>query len=149
MKKLLGYMLTWTTYGSWLQGDKRGYVDDGQVIAGNTALKLANMNQQKSKTVKLSVYEKDLVRKAIIREGQILGQQIYSLAVCTNHVHIVLNHIEIPIEKVVSHYKNAVRLALKSNGFNGKLWTQGYDKRYCFNEKELNTKIDYVCKHNQ
>jgi hypothetical protein len=26
MKRIIGYMVTWTTYGSWLQGDKRGLV---------------------------------------------------------------------------------------------------------------------------
>jgi hypothetical protein len=29
MSKIIGYMVTWTTYGSWLPGDERGYVKDG------------------------------------------------------------------------------------------------------------------------
>jgi len=32
MSKLVGYMVTWTTYGSWLQGDKRGFVKDGKIF---------------------------------------------------------------------------------------------------------------------
>ena len=31
MAKTLGYMITWTTYGTWLQGDERGYVKDGNI----------------------------------------------------------------------------------------------------------------------
>jgi len=38
MSKTLGYMLTWTTYGTWLQGDERGYVKDGQVLRGDKKL---------------------------------------------------------------------------------------------------------------
>ncbi len=30
MVRMIGYMLTRTTYGMWLQGDKRGYVKDGE-----------------------------------------------------------------------------------------------------------------------
>jgi len=30
MARMIGYMLTRTTYGTWLQGDKRGYVKDGE-----------------------------------------------------------------------------------------------------------------------
>jgi len=30
MARMIGYMLTWTTYRTWLQGDKRGYVKDDE-----------------------------------------------------------------------------------------------------------------------
>jgi len=29
LRRLFGYMLTWTTYGTWVQGDRRGFVKDG------------------------------------------------------------------------------------------------------------------------
>jgi len=32
MREIIGCMITWTTYGSWLQGDKRGYVKDGKIL---------------------------------------------------------------------------------------------------------------------
>ena len=30
MARMIGYILTWTTYGKWLQRDKRGYVKEGE-----------------------------------------------------------------------------------------------------------------------
>jgi hypothetical protein len=30
MSKTVGYMVTWTTYGTWLQGEKKGFVKDGE-----------------------------------------------------------------------------------------------------------------------
>jgi len=39
MAKTVGYMLTWTTYGTWLQGEKKGFVKDGEVMGENTMLK--------------------------------------------------------------------------------------------------------------
>ncbi len=149
MKKMVGYMLTWTAYGSWLQGDERGYVKNGKVLRENIGLRQANMAMQKTKTVKLNQKEQKIVQDAVLSEAESLSQKIYAMAVCSNHVHIVLNSIAKPIGKVLSHYKNAARLALEANGFVGRLWTKGYNKRYCFNKDELKSKIDYVLKHNQ
>jgi len=42
MAKTVGYMVTWTTYGTWLQGDRRGYVRDGQVLGEDKTLHDAN-----------------------------------------------------------------------------------------------------------
>ena len=51
------------------------------------------------------------------------------------------------IEQVVSYYKNAARLALRDGGFMGRIWTKGFDKRFCFDEVELRSKIRYVENH--
>ncbi len=50
------------------------------------------------------------------------------------------------MEEVVSHYKNAARIVLQSKGFVGKLWTKGFDKRFCFTEQELQSRVEYVKK---
>jgi hypothetical protein len=42
MAKTVGYMITFTTYGTWLQGDKRGYVKDGKEFDSNKELLDAN-----------------------------------------------------------------------------------------------------------
>jgi REP element-mobilizing transposase RayT len=144
MKRLLGYMLTWTTYGSWLQGDNQGYVKDSKILPASPALELANKAMLKSPQFKLNTIGKNIVRKAIAKEAKILGQTIYAMSVFSNHIHLVVNYNELPIEKVVSHYKNAARLALHEAGFGGKLWTRGFDKRFCFSETELMQKISYV-----
>ena len=44
MGLLIGYMLTWTTYGSWLQGDKRGYVKNGEILGSNPELYKSNQD---------------------------------------------------------------------------------------------------------
>jgi hypothetical protein len=35
-------MLTWTAYGSWLQGDRRKYVKNGQILDPNPSLESKN-----------------------------------------------------------------------------------------------------------
>jgi REP element-mobilizing transposase RayT len=149
MKKLLGYMLTWTTYGSWLQGDQQGYVKDSKVLPASPALESANKTRLQSPQFKLNTFGKNIVRSAMTEEAKKLGQKIYAVSTYSNHVHLVVNHIELPIEKVVSHYKNAARLALRDAGFCGKIWTRGFDKRFCYSEMGLMEKVAYVRKHNE
>jgi len=149
MAKTLGYLLTWTTYGTWLQGDERGYVKNGKTYPGNKALKKANESSQSSEAVLLSKTEKQIVRQAIIKEAALHGQQIYALSVCSNHVHVVAGYIEKPISKIVAYYKKAARLALKSTGRTGKVWTRGYGKRFCFDRTTLKQEIKYVVDHEE
>jgi len=140
-------MITWTTYGTWLQGDKRGYVKDGNIIEGNEGLHKANIAKLKNPPTKLNADHRKTVRQAILRKGEEVGQKIYAIAVCSNHVHIVAECTSDSIEQVVSYYKNAARLALRAGGFVGRIWTKGFDKRFCFDEAELKNKIRYVENH--
>ena len=100
-------------------------------------------------TIKLTSKQKNIVRKSLMEEARKLGQKVHSIAVCTNHVHMVVSYISDGIEKSVKHYKNASLVALREDGFVGRVWTRGYDKRYCFDEKSLKNRIEYINKHEQ
>jgi REP element-mobilizing transposase RayT len=147
MGKIIGYMITWTTYGTWLQGDKRGYVKDGKILRKNDALLKSNLKRLKNPATRLDTEYRDTVRRAILNRAQEIHQQIYAIAVCSKHVHIVAERTNESIENVVSYYKNAARLALRAIGFNGRIWTKGFDKRFCSNREELEKKIQYVESH--
>jgi REP element-mobilizing transposase RayT len=69
---------------------------------------------------------------------------MYALAVKPTHVHLVVQYIPQLINKIFAYYKKAARLALKNTGHNGKLWTKGYDKRFCFDLDSLERRIKYV-----
>jgi REP element-mobilizing transposase RayT len=142
--KTLGYMITWTTYGTWLQGDERGYVKNGKTYQGNKDLKQKNKNLQSQDMVKLSRKQQQIVQKAITEEAELQNQHIYALSIQSNHVHIVVKYTTQPISRIVAYYKKAARLALKAEGHNGKLWTKGYDKRFCSDRTALEQRIKYV-----
>ncbi len=149
MRKVLGYMLTWTTYGSWLQGDKRKYVKNGQILDPNTSLESKNKENMKHPEVSLTPAQRKIIEKAIIEESAVLKQNIYVIVVRKSHVHLVTNCNFISAASAVSHYKNAARLAMESSGFVGRLWTKGFSTRYCFDEDQLNKVIQYVNRHNR
>jgi hypothetical protein len=149
MGSVVGYMLTWTTYGTWLQGDARGYVKDGKTFKGNPALLRANKESQQYETVRLDGQQKDIVRDAILEESECMGQKILALSVWSTHVHLVVENINEPVGVVAGRYKRAATCALQVDGFEGKVWTKGYDKRYCFDEASLKARVDYVNGHGE
>ena len=140
-------MLTWTTYGTWLQGDKRGYVKKGEILPGDERLLEANKNIQSEDTFRLNSQQKRIVYDAIMNQAGAIGQKVLAIVVYSNHIHIVAEYIPKPVSNIVAYYKTAGRLALKEVGINGRIWTIGYDKRYCFDQRALGQKIRYVQNH--
>ena len=147
MGEVIGYMITWTTYGSWLQGDERGYVKDGKVLPKDDTLLHSNLKRLKNPATRFDHEHCEIVRHAILKKAHQINHKIYAIAVCSNHVHMVAQRSNKSIEKVVSLYKNAARLALRAGGFNGRVWTRGFDKRFCFNRQQLESRIQYVNGH--
>jgi REP element-mobilizing transposase RayT len=148
MAKTVGYMLTWTTYGTWLQGDERGYVKDGQILRSDQKLVELCDKFQKGQTVMLRHEEKYVVRRAILEEAARIGYPIEALAVCSNHIHLVARYFSEPIGQTVSRCKNISTSVLKEHGRSGRIWTRGFDKRFCFDRKDLIRRIQYVNNHN-
>ena len=147
MVEMVGYMVTWTTYGSWLQGDRRGFVKKGEIMAGNKKIEKANQKSQKSMKIKLNSEQRAIVRQAIINEAKRIGHKIEALSVSTYHVHLVARPFKESIELIVSRYKNISMFALGKQVNNGRIWTRSFDKRFCFDEDSLNQRIEYVNKH--
>ena len=146
-KKLVGYMLTWTTYGTWLQGHKKGYVKEREILEPSEALEKDNLSRLKCSPVRLNRRQKMIVETAIKKKALELNQKISAIIVYSNHVHVVAEKDSLSIEKLVSYYKNAARIALRNVGFNTRLWSRGFDKQFCYDQKEMDQKIAYVKKH--
>jgi len=148
VNETVAYMVTWTTYGTWMQREKKGLVKDGKVIGGSGRMWSASNKCLSQKPVRLSAEEMTIARGAIVENAKRIGQRILAIAVCSKHVHIIVGYDGRPIEQAVRRYKNAATAALRTNGMSGKVWTKGYDKRYCFEEKSLRARIAYVERHN-
>jgi len=146
-KKVIGYMLTWTTYGTWLQGHKKGYVKDGIKLSQNERLESANKFLQKHDTVRLNSSQKRVVKDAIIKEAKRIGQKLVSVSVYSNHVHICTYYGNESIESAASRYKNVSTRELKKTGLTGRIWTRGFYKTFCFSEYVLKNTGLYVHRH--
>ena len=147
MTRMIGFMATWTTYGTWLQGHKKGYVKNGTILEANVELEKSNKELLKHDKIKIPKSLRKTVKNAILKEAEEIGQKVYAIAVCSNHVHIVIESIGKRCGYSVGRFKKAATKALRKYGFANMVWTKGFDKRYCYNEQELEKKIKYVQRH--
>ncbi len=147
MVRMIGFMATWTTYGSWLQGNKKGYVKNGITLKANPELEKSNKALLKHNEINIPKSLRTIVKNAILKEAEEIGQKVYAIAVCSNHVHIVVESIGKKCGYSVGRFKKAATNKLRKYGFHDKVWTKGFDKRYCYNEQELEKKIKYVQRH--
>jgi REP element-mobilizing transposase RayT len=147
MAKTLGYHITFTTYGTWLQGDKRRWVKDGKTYNPNRELYERNKKRVEDKKIVLNKRERDIVSETILRKAEEISEKILAILVWSSHVHIVIKYSGRPVEELVRIFKNSAAAALRGNEFKGRVWTRGFDKRFCFDEKSLRNRIEYVKGH--
>jgi REP element-mobilizing transposase RayT len=149
MARMIGFMATWTTYGTWLQGNDKGYVKNGIILKANPKLEKYNEKSLKHEKIKIPNNLCETVKNAILKEAAEIGHKVYAITVCSNHVHIVVNSIGVTCGYSVGRFKKAATTALRKYGFENKVWTKGFDKRYCYHKHELETKIKYVQQYEQ
>jgi hypothetical protein len=146
MGRTLGTMITMTTYGTWLRGDQRGWVEDG-VTFPTDAIK---EDRDRTRLKELPF----LFESARVHDiGKMMGHalidrmrlSIHAMTVESWHCHIVFGRTEEHVADIVKCAKDAVRYGLRVDR---PIWTAGYDKRFCFDELSLRTRIEYVERHN-
>jgi len=146
MKPTLGILFTRTTYGAWLRGDERGWVENGTTYPADPVLHAAD-RMRMTHTPFLFAEHQLLKMGAMIGKSLIerKGVSILALTVQTWHVHLLIGATEHPVEAVVKCGKDAVRWGLRPGR---PIWTDGYDKRFCYDDATLENRRFYVERHN-
>ena len=147
MGNTLATMLTMTTYGTWLRGDQRGWVDDGIIFPPDPELESADRARMNH-----SAYLFPLDR--LLDVGSFIGTSlverlrvtIYALHVGTWHAHVVIGPTMHHIAEVAKCAKDAARYRLRPGR---PIWTDGYDKRFCFDDRTVRNRVRYVQRHNE
>jgi hypothetical protein len=147
MGKTLATMLTMTTYGTWLRGDKRGWVEDGIILPADPDLEADDRARMKH-PVFLFPRDRLLDVGSFIGESLIarLELAIHALHVGTWHVHFVVGPTQHHVSEVAKCAKDAVRYGLRAGR---PIWTDDYDKRFCFDDRAALGRIRYVERHNE
>ena len=121
MARMIGFMATWTTYGTWLQGNKKGYVKNGAILDADPKLEQSNKESLRHEKVKIPKYLRETVKNAILKETQEIGQKVYAITVRANHVHIVVDAIGARCGCSVGRFKKAATNELREFGFDNKV----------------------------
>src|SRR5579871_2714290 len=143
----LGTLLTFTTYGTWLRGDIRGWIDDGVLMPPDPVLETADRGRMTHPPFLLETDGLLTLGEAIgvaLRDRQ--RHTILALTVQTWHAHVVIGVTPVRVDQVVKCAKDAARYHLRPGR---PIWTDGYDKRYCFDVPSLTARVRYVEKHNE
>src|SRR4051794_26750339 len=91
MQRTLAIMFTISTYGTWLRGDRRGWVDDGEVLPPSPPLEASDRSRLKHAVFLFSHDQFTEVGEAIgdsLRTR--LDLAIHALTVQTWHLHFVV-----------------------------------------------------------
>ena len=152
MGEALAYFLTWTTYGTWLHGDERGWVNRHNAGRGQEygapSQGLVNYSKSvmKSGEVWLSEVQRDTVQKAIAEVCQYRGWALRAVNCRTNHVHVVVKANDAVPKSVMTQFKAYATRALGQAGLapTGKTWTRDGSTRYLNTEASLAAAIAYV-----
>jgi REP element-mobilizing transposase RayT len=92
MDQPMAYLITWTTYGSWLPGDARGSFDvEGNYIPPNEELQANARALMTEDEVTLTPQQREIVEKIIEKHCAIRSWPLHARNARTNHVHVVVS----------------------------------------------------------
>ena len=152
MSEPLAYFLTWTTYGTWLPGDSRGWVNrhgkrDAIVEAPCPALESHARGLMKDPPVVLDLKMREAADTGMRQACREFGWTIHALDVRSNHVHVVVTACDAAPGKVMGILKVRGTQALNALGFGGdrdRWWTREGSKRILNSPASVEAAIRYV-----
>jgi len=150
----LAYFLTWTTYGTWLPGDERGWVEKpGQFRAPDAERQESARRRMTESALTLDAERRHIVEDTIADHCRIRGWHLHAVNARTQHIHVVVSAPGRDPEDVMDQFKAWCTRKLKqrerSRQSAGKKlrqnwWTQRGSKRRLNDEDELEAAVLYV-----
>ena len=145
MKDPLAYFLTWATYGTWLPGDDRGWVEyrnEWQLPARN--LERICRTKMAEHQCLLSRVQRELVVGQVEETCAHRGWQLYAVDCRSNHAHVVVGAPETASKKVRADLKAWCTRRLKQQSDRENFWAERGSVRWVWDEQSLDTVVQYV-----
>ena len=153
MKYPIACHITFTTYGSWLHGDKRGSVDKGHnqygsaFVSPNSGLHKKVQAFLKNPPVILEKIIREVVLEAVLRVCGFRGWVAHAIHVRSNHIHIVVSGDAEP-ESMMRDFKAYATRTIKKNSNNQalirKYWSRHGSTKYLWTKENLVSSVEYV-----
>ena len=152
---VLAYHLTWTTYGTWLHGDARGWVKWGEwgIKPADPEQERAARARMAEAAVVLTDAQRALVEQTVRDHCRIRGWSLHAVNARSNHIHVVITANREP-DEVMNQFKawcsrklsdaaGLVGTVAKKAG-RRRWFTEGGDKELIDSEGYLDNAITYV-----
>lgn len=150
--------ITWTTYGSWLPGDSRGWMkwQKGEQQP-QPALNEWCKKRMQAKPVLLDAPQRQIVEDVIREHSQHRGWELHAVSVRSNHVHVAVTvvlrtgsqdyRVADGLKRVRDQFKaNATRVLRQGENpiRNEKTWTKGGDIQFIDSDEDLERVMIYI-----
>ncbi len=154
MDEPLAYYLTWTTYGTWLPGDERGWVArPGEFRTPDPKRKEAALCLMTESALTLDAEQRRRVEDTLADHCRIRGWHLHAANCRTQHVHVIVTAPQRDPAVVLDQFKAWCTRRLKElersrrsteRAPRQKWWTQGGSKRWLNDAQSLEAAIQYV-----
>jgi hypothetical protein len=159
------WLITWTTYGSWLPGDPRGfrtrdakeyvppprrYAGRGEVAYDKSqyAYRHDEAMARSDESVMLTAEQQRLVRDAVVAEIDAIPIVSAIASFGATHVHWLARFDHQSIRPTVGRIKSASTRALNTAGFDGKRpWSKNCHMQSKPTEREFHGAFRYIQRH--
>ena len=143
----IAFFLTWPTYGSWLPGDPRGWIEyhHGWQMPDQVLLLEAQCKMIEDACV-LSGHERALVEAQVAETCAYRKWLLHAVNCRSNHIHVVVSAPNTKPEKICADIKAwcSRRLKERANPKRENWWAERGSRRYIFHEDQLEQVILYV-----
>jgi REP element-mobilizing transposase RayT len=152
----IGYFLTWNTYGTWLPGDARGWVEyrRGWQLP-DPARELEAKARMTEDACRLSAKQRNVVERQIGETCQHRGWRLHAVNCRSNHVHVVVSASDTPPTKIRADLKAWATRCLKQHAHSlayasgcdanrENWWAERGSIRFLYGEPSLEAAIVYV-----
>ena len=143
----LGFFLTWTTYGTWLPGDSRGWVEyhKGWQLPV-PILELEATARMSEDACRLTLDHRRAVEHQIAETCRHRGWFLHAVNCRTNHVHVVVSAPGTNPTKIRTSLKAWATRCLKEqyDSTRENWWSERGSIRFLFDEKSLEAAVVYV-----
>lgn len=142
----LGFFLTWNTYGTWLPGDARGWIEyrHGWQLP-DPVRELESAARMTEEACRLTSEQRAAVEAQIRETCQIRGWHLHAVNCRSNHVHAVVSAAKTKPKKIRVDLKAwATRRLKQFDPTRENWWAERGSIRYLFTEHSLEMCVRYV-----
>lgn len=141
----IAHFCTFTTYGTWLHGEKRGSINrkgnefDTHYLAPLPKLEALRKSQLTQEPLVLDAAMRGCVQRAIEAYCAFRGAALIEVNARTNHVHVAISSQEAPA-KTFNGLKAYATRALRNEGLvaqDRRVWTNGGSRQNCFTDDDV------------
>jgi len=143
----VAFFLTWPTYGTWLPGDDRGWIEyrHGWQMPGPPRVLLAKSRMKESACLFTDAAQQ-IVDAQVAETCQHRKWTLHGVACRSNHMHIVVGAYDTNPKKIRIDIKAWCTRRLKQHIDPGRdnWWAERGSIRYVWNDGQLARVIEYV-----